>query len=112
MTVFAVIKDPSANKDYGINWADPAAPGGPFLTGGDIITASTWTVFVTTNSGASPLVSVTPGIIVASSSFTPNTTTVWLSGGVAVTEYLAVNHITTAQNRQEDQSIIILCINQ
>jgi hypothetical protein len=33
-------------------------------------------------------------------------------GGVAVTEYLATNHITTTQGRQEDQTIIILCINQ
>jgi hypothetical protein len=109
--VFAVIKDPSANKDYGINWADPAAPGGPFLTGGDTIVASTWTVYQTTNSGASPLVSVSPGIVVGSSSFTTTTTTVWFTGGVAGTEYLAVNHITTAQSRQEDQQIIILCIN-
>jgi hypothetical protein len=112
VTVFAVIKDPAANKDYVINWADPAAPGGSFLTGGDTLAASTWTVYQTTNSGLQPLVSVPPGIVVGSSSFTTTTTTVWFTGGVAGTEYLAVNHITTAQTRQEDQSIIILCTNQ
>lgn len=112
MSVFAVIKDPAADKDYGINWEDPNAPGGPFLTGGDTITASTWTVFVITNSGLLSVISTPPGIVVASNNFTPTTTTVWLSGGVAVTEYLVTNHIATAQGRQENQTIIILCINQ
>lgn len=111
MTVFAVIKDPSAAKDYLINWADPAAPGGPFLTGGDTITASTWAIYLTTNSGSGPVLSVPPGIVVGSNSFTQSTATVWLTGGVVVTEYLVTNHITTAQGRQEDQSIIVLCIN-
>jgi hypothetical protein len=112
VTVFAVIKDPQAIKDYLINWADPNAVGGPFLTGGDTIATSTWTVYLNTNSGSSQVLSVPPGIVVASSSFTNTTTTVWFSGGVAVTEYLATNHITTAQGRQEDQTIIILCNNQ
>lgn len=99
MTVFAAVKDPSAVKDYLINWADPAAPGGPFLTGGDTLVASTWTVS-------------DPGIVIDSTSFTTTTTTVILSGGIVGTEYLVVNHITTTQGRQEDQTIIILCINQ
>lgn len=107
MTVFAAIKDPSAVKDYQINWADPAAPGGPFLTGGDTITASTWTVYDPTGA----VLTLGPLIVINSSSFTTTTTTVVLSGGTLGVEYLIVNHISTVQSRQEDQTIIILCIN-
>jgi len=108
VTVFAAIKDPSAVKDYLINWADPAAPGGPFLTGGDTITASTWSVY----DPIGAVLALGPLIVINSSSSTVTTTTVNLSGGTLGVEYLVVNHVTTSQGRQEDQTIIILCINQ
>jgi hypothetical protein len=111
VTVFATVKDPTATKDYMIDWNDPSAPGGPYLTGGDTVTTSTWTVYVNTDNGANLIASTPPGIVVSTSSSAPTTTTVWLSGGIAGVEYLVVNHITTAQGRQEDQTIIILCIN-
>jgi hypothetical protein len=111
VTVFAKVKDPTATKDYLIDWDSASAPDGPYLTPSDTITASTWSVYVNTNNGANLIASTPPGIVVASSSYTTTTTSVWLSGGVAGVEYLVINHISTAQGRQEDQTVIILCIN-
>lgn len=91
MVVAAYVKDPQSIKDYLIDWT-------PWLSAGDTITGSTWTA--------------PAGITIGTTSSTTMTTTVWLSGGVVGTEYLVLNHISTAQGRQEDQTIIILCINE
>lgn len=91
MTVAAYVRDPNSVKDYKIDWQ---ANG--WLTGGDTITAATFTA--------------PTGISISSSSFTPTTTTFFLTGGTVGVEYLIVVHITTAQGRQEDQTVIILCL--
>lgn len=91
MTVAAYVRDPNSVKDYKIDWQ---ANG--WLTGGDTITAATFTA--------------PTGIAISSSSFTTTTTTFFLTGGTVGVEYLIVVHITTAQGRQEDQTVIILCL--
>lgn len=85
--ISAFVKDPNAVSDYAVDWT--------LNTGGDSITASTWTP--------------DSGITVNSSSFTTTKTVVWLSGGTLGVNYRVVNHITTAGGRQEDKTIIILC---
>ncbi|AZG48854.1 phage fiber-tail adaptor protein [Gordonia insulae] len=80
-------KDPNAKLDYGINWSD-------WLRPGDTITASTWTV---TGPDAA-LVNSDPG-------FTTTEATVWLAGGTLGKTYDAVNHITTAQGREDDRTL-------
>lgn len=90
MAVSAYVKDPNARLDYTIDWSTD------WLVPTDTIVGSTF--------------SAPTGITVDSSTFTATTTTVWLTGGTANTEYLVTNHITTAQGRQEDQTLIILCL--
>lgn len=93
MTVAAFVKDPNVTKDYPINWAAR-------LVSGDTITASTWVA--------------EPGITIGTGGQAPTSTTtttlVWLSGGTVGVEYKVTNHITTAQGRTDDQTLIILIL--
>lgn len=82
------IKDPTAVLDYSIDWSK-------WLKSGDSITMSTWTV--------------PAGITKGSDLFTNDMTTVWLSGGANGLRYIVTNHITTAQGREDDRSLIIVC---
>lgn len=88
------VKDPSATLDYEIDWT-------PFLVPGDVIVAST---FVPTL----PDGTLDNTITVVNVTFAPTNTTVWLSGGVVGDPtHMIVNHITTNQGRQDDQSLYI-----
>jgi hypothetical protein len=78
-------KDPSATLDYGLDWG---AKG--WLLAGDTITASTFTVDA--------------GLTKGTTTNDTTTTTVWLSGGTDQTDYLVVNHITTAAGRQDERT--------
>lgn len=80
------IKDPQAVLDYQCNWAD-------WLPTGDTITASSW--------------AVDSGITADSHSNTTTTATVWLSGGTDGQSYRVTNHITTAQGRTDDRTIVV-----
>lgn len=93
-TILYDVKDPSATLDYQIDWV-------PFLVPGDTIVTSTWTP---------RLANGTPdtGITVTATSFAPTNTTVWLAGGaVGDPTHTIVNHITTAQGRQDDQTLYL-----
>lgn len=83
MTVY--IHDPNAVLDYQNDWAA--------WLDGDTITTSTW--------------SVPAGITKDSDSHTTTTTTVWLSGGTAGSEYHCINHVVTAAGREDDRTITI-----
>ena len=83
-------KDPDAVLDYQINWATWLST--------DTISSSTWTV--------------PTGITKASDTRTTTTTTIWLSGGTADTDYRLVNKIVTAGGRTEERSIWIKVRNQ
>lgn len=79
-------KDPDAVLDYQVDWS-------AWLPEFDVIAASTW--------------SADPGIVIDNSSFTDEKTTVWLSGGTENALYNVTNHITTADGREDDQTIQI-----
>lgn len=80
------VKDPAAVLDYSINWTD-------WLPDGDTITTSTWTADA--------------GITMDSDSNTTTAATVWVSGGTVGESYNLVNHIVTADGREDDRTIII-----
>ncbi len=80
-------KDPDAILDYMIDWS-------AWLVD-DKISVSTWVADT--------------GLTVDSDTFTNSTTTVWLSGGTALSRYEIINHITTEAGREDDRTIIIVC---
>jgi len=100
MTIWYDVKDPSAKLDYEGDWT-------PFLVPGDTIVTSTW---IPTLAGGE----FDTGIAVFTSSFAPTNTTVWLLGGhvddpmqIFGAMHAIVNHITTAQGRQDDQTLYL-----
>lgn len=81
--------DPQAKLDFGHDWT-------VWLTPGDVIADSTW--------------SITPtGPTLDNSTHGNTSTTIWVSGGTIGVSYLLVNHITTAQGRQDDRSVTLRC---
>ena len=80
------LKDVNAILDYAVDWTS-------WLTGGETISTSAWTV--------------PTGITKVSDSKTTVKTTVWLSGGTAGTSYELVNRIKTNSSpaRTEDRTI-------
>lgn len=80
--------DPASVLDYAVDWA-------AWLGDAETITASTWAV-------PAGITQTTPA-----PSFTDTTTTIWLTGGTLMTSYSVVNHITTNQGRQQDQTITL-----
>lgn len=79
-------KDPNAVLDYQIDWSD-------WLRAGDSIGDSEWIV--------------PDGIEKDSDSFNSTTTTIWISGGTAGTNYAFTNRITTIQGRTQDRTVTI-----
>ena len=83
-------KDPNAALDYSIDWH--------LWLGTDTILTSTW--------------GIPTGLTKVNEAFTTTGTTVWLSGGTAVSTYSVVNRITTAGGRTEDRTLYIICKNR
>ncbi len=92
MAIAKFVKDPGAKLDYTIDW-------GAWMVGTDTISTVT-TV---------PAVGVASGITVTSATKTNTTTTVFVSGGVAGTSYDVTVHIATAQLREDERTITIVC---
>jgi hypothetical protein len=84
---FSRFKGPNDTYDFTFDWS-------PWLTTGDIITASTWAV----DSGLTQPYA---------SSFTDTETHIWLTGGTEGTSYRVTNHVTTQDNRQMEATWII-----
>lgn len=80
--------DPASVLDYAVDWSG-------WLADSETISASSWTV-------PSGITQTTP-----TPSFTTTVTTIWLTGGTLMTSYSVVNHITTNQGRQQDQTITL-----
>lgn len=83
---YLAVKDPQEIKDYTIDWTDDLATG-------ETISTSSWAVGTGLTETDEDLA-------------TPNAT-VWVSGGTAGTEYLAVNTITTSGGRTLERTIVI-----
>jgi hypothetical protein len=78
-------KDPSAVKDYTVDWST--------YLGADTILTASWVV---------------PSAITATSpTKTSTTATVWISGGVAGDTYQVTSRVTTAGGRQDDRSFLL-----
>lgn len=82
-------KDPDEVLDYQMDWSAR-------LTSGDTISISTWIV--------------PEGITKDSDSNTTTTATIWLSGGVAGSQYKFTNRVVTAGGRTMDQSVTITVV--
>ena len=80
-------KDPDAVLDYSVDWS--------LWLAGDQIATSQWILAPDTDLEA------------AADTNTTTKATVWLSGGVNGTTYLATNRITTAGGRTDDRTISI-----
>jgi hypothetical protein len=85
-------KDPADKLDYTIDWSG--------VIGSDPIASSIWTV-------PSGITQDTPA-----PSFTPTTTTIWLSAGTDAEDYTLINKIATTGGRVVERSIIIPVRNQ
>ena len=81
------IKDPDAVLDYTINWAA--------WLDTDTLAASTWTI--------------PSGLTNDLETFGDSAATVWLSGGTVGETYSITNHITTADGREDDKTLTIIC---
>jgi len=77
------IKDPDAVLDYTFDWSN-------WLTGGETIATSQWVV--------------PSGITKDSEANDTTTTTIWLSSGVAGSDYEITNRITTSGGRTDDRT--------
>lgn len=91
-----VPKDPAATLDYGCDWTD-------WLDGD--------TIPVTSPAGASSW-DVPAGLTREAESNTEQITTVWISGGTLGERYTITNRITTAANRTDERSLIIVIKNR
>lgn len=78
-------KDPDEVLDYEIDWTN--------LLGSDTVLTSQW--------------SLSPDITGAAASNTANTTTIWVSGGTASDNFLAINRVTTADGRVFERTLQI-----
>jgi hypothetical protein len=78
-------KDPNAVIDFSRDWS-------PWL-GTDTIATSTWVVAT--------------GLTAVTTTYDDTSTTVWLSGGTANTDYEATNRITTDGGRTADRTWLI-----
>jgi hypothetical protein len=87
-----ITKTPDEILDYEINWATRGL-------GTDTIATSVWSVFPAGLEIAAP-----------APTFTSTSATVWLSGGIADTNYLVTNTITTDGGREFQDSFILNCI--
>lgn len=88
----AYVKRAAEVKDYRIDWAPHLLVNG---VAGDTVNSSTWIVETGLTNGP------------PASTSTTTTTTVWLSGGIAGTEYTVTNRVTTIQGRTYEESIVV-----
>ena len=82
-------KDPDETLDYVFDWDDK------YLATGEIISSATWTV--------------TTGITEGAKSNTDSTTTIWLSGGTAGSDYEIACKVVTSGSRTAERTAKILC---
>lgn len=101
----AIIKrkaDPADKLDYGFDWKDPKAAGGPFLLDGESIVSSTWALYDGDWNAATDVTigSTTNTGTVTTAFFGPASDDADIRGE---TRFLT-NHIVTNQGREKDWS--------
>ena len=97
------IKDPDAVLDYKFDWAASTNGTGStdWLASGETIASHTITITAVT---ASPLTADS-----SAETDTDTSVTVWLSGGLAGTEYRVSCEIVTSDSRTDERTIKIKC---
>jgi hypothetical protein len=86
-----LLKDPDAVLDYSIDW------GSQYLTAGDLLAQSDWTI-----DPDEP-----DGVTIAGSDFDAASTSIKAAGGAAGKLYKLVNRVTTAMGRVDERSIVV-----
>jgi hypothetical protein len=99
------VKDPDAVLDYKFDWQALTNGTGTsdWLASGETIAAASHTITVTP-------VTASPLTVDSSSQTDANTSvTVWLSGGLAGTDYKVACEITTSASRTDERTMKIKC---
>lgn len=86
-----LLKDPDAILDYSIDW------GAEYLTAGDLLAQSDWSV-IPEEAG---------GVAIVGNDFDASISTVKAGGGVAGKVYRLVNQVVTQSGRTDDRSIVL-----
>jgi len=89
-------QSPTDILDYVFDWL-----GGGWLSPGDTITASTFTVSATQGTPSVPSLTAKPQVT------NPGDTTCWFTGGDDGADYVLYNQITTSTGRKRTRSITI-----
>lgn len=93
--------DPNADLDYGFDWSATPLDGVPWLSEGEQIASSSWTVTAETGDAAE--------VTQHDSTHDATTTTVWISGGVAGSVYRIANHVVSSDGRADDRTHTLRC---
>lgn len=88
MVTPTLLKDPSAELDYGFDWAERG-----WLQDGETVVAQVWTI--------------PPGLTLITSQIVGSKTVAWIAGGTAGTEYTIACRITTSGGRTDERSITL-----
>ena len=102
----AIVKrkqDPADKLDYGFDYNDPQATGGPFLQAGETISTSTWTLHDDSWAAVADVAVGGDSIVGGSKTAVflgPATDVVAIRDSVR----FLTNHIVTSQGREKDQS--------
>jgi hypothetical protein len=84
-------KDPESVLDWRFDWTE-------WLADGEAIEDSVMTV--------------SAGIVLESSSYSPTSTTAWLSGGSVGSTYSLANRVTTSAGRTDERTVTIRVTNR
>lgn len=88
-------KDPADEADYIIEWADA-------LDIGETILTSTWAL----SAEADQIISL------GAEAFSPDTTRIWLSGGLNGRHYVLTNRVTTSVGRTFERSALLFVVDK
>lgn len=83
-----LIKDPSAELDYGFDWSARS-----WLDAGETISAAVWTI--------------PAGLTLITSQIVGSKTVAWIGGGTAGTDYTIACRITTSAGRTDERSMTL-----
>jgi hypothetical protein len=98
-------KDPQAELDYGFDWGDGSDC---WLTDGDYIVQSTWSVTGPDNT----LLLETPNIVSKNGNGVMDRTVIWLVGSTAQERYTVTNRVVSFEGRKDERSMTVSIFNK
>ncbi|GAB4152652.1 MAG: hypothetical protein Tsb0016_25090 [Sphingomonadales bacterium] len=87
------LKDAAANLDYSIDWA------AGYLTDGQVVTASTWTI--------EPDDASEGGLTISAEAVNATLTSVTVAGGVPGRHYRLINRISLSNGLSDERSLVL-----